>query len=325
MHLQIYKQPTYTTQSGILVKNLELSFQVFGQPIGQAPIVLVHHALTGNSDVVSEEFGWWKTVIGKGKTIDTNTYTILAIDVLGNGYHSPFPEHLNQKDFSIYDIANLFYKVIDHLGITKIFACIGGSVGGGIAWEMAVQRPFFIQKLIPIASDWKASDWIIGHNHIQEQILNQSSQGLETARMMAMLFYRTPESFIKKFNRKQVENKDEFKVNSWLDFHGNRLQERYSIESYKMMNHLLATLDISKHRSSFLEAITPITCEVIQVGINSDLYFSALENKKTQQELNTLGIKNSYFEIDSVHGHDAFLIEYDQLIHILHPIFNIPS
>lgn len=325
MPLQKYKQPSFTTQSGVLTKNLELSYQIFGQPLGQSPIVLVHHALTGNSDVASDEFGWWKTLIGHGKTINLDTYTVLAIDVLGNGYESEYPSHLNQKDFSIYDIAQLFYKMIDHLGITQLFACIGGSVGGGIAWEMAVQRPFFIQKLVPIASDWKASDWIIGHNHIQEQILNKSPQGLETARMMAMLFYRTPESFVKKFNREQTDKTKEYKVNSWLDFHGNRLQERYSIESYKMMNHLLATLDITKYRTSFSETVKPITSEVIQVGINSDLYFSASENKKTKLELDALGIKNSYYEIDSIHGHDAFLIEYDQLSQILHPVFNTSS
>lgn len=322
MCLQTYKPSSYTTQSGVTYKNLELSFQCFGQPLGEHPIVLVHHALTGNSDVASKHTGWWNTLIGYQKTIDLNTYTVLAIDVLGNGFESEFPEALNHKDFSIYDIAQLFYKVIDHLGITTLFACVGGSVGGGISWEMAVQRPYFIQKLIPIATDWKASDWIIGHNHIQDQILSQDHLGLETARMMAMLFYRTPESFVEKFNRKQTEDTNDFKVNSWLDFHGKRLNERYLKSSYRMMNHLLATLDITKHRGGFTEVIKPLTCEIIQIGINSDLYFSASENKQTQLKLNTLGIKNSYFEIDSVHGHDAFLIEYNQLSEILYPVFN---
>lgn len=321
MSLQTYKQSTYTTQSGVTAKNLELTYQCFGKPLGDAPIVLVHHALTGNSDVASQEAGWWKTLIGQGKTINLNTYTVLAINVLGNGYKNEYPKNINHKDFAIYDIAQLFYKVIDHLGITTLFACIGGSVGGGIAWEMAVQRPFFIEKLIPIASDWKASDWIIGHNHIQDKILTMDNAGLETARMMAMLFYRTPESFVEKFNRQYSNNTTEFKVNDWLNFHGNRLKERYSLEAYRMMNHLLATLDITKNRSGFTEAVKPITSEIIQIGIRSDLYFSASENKKTQVKLNGLGIKNSYFEIDSVHGHDAFLIEYDQLSEILNPVF----
>ena len=323
MCLQTYNCKTYTTQSGVPYKNLQLTYQIFGKDLGQAPVVLVHHALTGNSDVANQKTGWWNTLIGNDKTIDLNTYTVLAIDVLGNGYQTDFPEHINYKDFNIYDISQLFYRVIDHLGITGLFACIGGSVGGGISWEMAVQRPYFIENLIPIATDWKASDWIIGHNHIQEQILNQDNLGLETARMMAMLFYRTPESFIEKFNRQHTsDDSNEFKVNSWLDFHGRRLNERYSKASYKMMNHLLATLDITNQRVNFKEAVNPITSKVIQVGINSDLYFSASENKKTQTILNTLGIENKYFEIDSVHGHDAFLIEYDQLSQILYPVFN---
>lgn len=322
MCLQTYKSSTYTTQSGVVYKHLLLTYQTFGQPLGEAPIVLVHHALTGNSDVASDETGWWKTLVGYNKTIDLNQYTVLAIDVLGNGYQSNFPETINPKDFTIYDIAQLFYKVIDSIGITNLFACIGGSVGGGIGWEMAVQRPYFIKKLIPIATDWKASDWIIGHNHIQEQVLQQNNLGLETARMMAMLFYRTPESFIEKFNRQRTQDETAFKVNDWLNFHGKRLNERYSKTSYLMMNHLLATLDITAYKTSFEDAVKPISSEIIQVGINSDLYFSASENKKTKLELDKLGIKNSYHEIDSIHGHDAFLIEYDQLSSILNPFFN---
>ncbi len=322
MFLQKHNIHKYITQSGVEYKNLQLTYQVVGKALGTAPIVLVHHALTGNSDVASDENGWWNTLVGFNKTIDLNLYTVLSIDVFGNGFKTTFPEGINYKAFTIYDIAQLFYNVVDHLGITNLFACIGGSIGGGISWEMAVQRPYFINKLIPIATDWKASDWIIGHNHIQEQILNQQDSGLETARMMAMLFYRTPESFDEKFNRQRTQTDDDFKVNSWLNFHGDRLNQRYAIDSYKMMNHLLATLDITAHRTSFQEAVKPISSEIIQIGINSDLYFSASENKATQHTLNALGIQNSYFEIDSKHGHDAFLIEYNQLQAILNPIFN---
>ena len=322
MSIQTHKEPRYTTQSGILYKNLELSYQIFGQKKGEAPVVLVHHALTGNSDVASEDKGWWKTLIGKGKTINTDIYTVLAIDVLGNGYNFDKPEEMKPKDFTIFDIAQLFYKVIDTIGVKQIYACIGGSIGGGIGWEMIIQRPTFIQKLIPIATDWKASDWIIGHNHIQNQILQLDTSGLETARMMAMLFYRTPESFTEKFNRSFIDEEKEFKVNDWLNFHGKRLNKRYKKSSYIMMNHLLSTLDVTYNRSKFKDVIKPVTTEIIQVGINSDLYFSASENIKTKALLDQVGIKNTYLEIDSVHGHDAFLIEYDQLNHLLTPVFN---
>ena len=191
----------FTTESGYFYPKFELSYQVFGQELKTAPTVLVNHALTGNSNVAGEN-GWWNSIIGLGKVIDTNTYTVIGFNVPGNGYdenHDNFIE--NFEDFTARDIARLFGLGLELIGVTKLFAAIGGSLGGGIAWEIAVLYPNLIENLIPVASDWKASDWILAHNKTQLQILSNSSKPVHDARMMAMLFYRTADSFKQKFNR----------------------------------------------------------------------------------------------------------------------------
>ena len=191
----------FTTLSKV-TQNLELSYQLFGKELHSAPIVLVNHALTGNSNVTGDD-GWWSALIGDGKCIDTNKYTILAFNIPGNGYDGFVID--NYKDFVAGDIANVFLWGLRELKIKKLFAVIGGSLGGGIAWEMAALNPKITEHLIPVASDWKSTDWLIANCQIQEQFLVNSKQPVHDARMHAMLCYRTPESFKERFKRSTNE------------------------------------------------------------------------------------------------------------------------
>ena len=308
----------FTTESGAFYAALNLSFQVFGLELHTAPIVLVNHALTGNSQVVGST-GWWNDLIGANKTIDTTKYTILAFNVPGNGFDDAIIE--NYLDFTTRDIARIFIEGINFLEIKKTYAVIGGSVGGGIAWEMVALEPKITQHLIPIATDWKSTDWLIANCFLQEQILNNSSKPIEDARTHAMLCYRTPESFASKFQRTTNEELAIFNVESWLLHHGEKLQKRFQISSYKMMNQLLKTIDITRNRDSFEEITSKIEADIHIIGINSDLFFTANENIATYEELKKYKNNVTYQEIVSIHGHDAFLIEYKQLHNLLQDIF----
>jgi homoserine O-acetyltransferase len=308
----------FTTESGVFYASLNLSFEVFGLALNTAPIVLVNHALTGNSQVIGEN-GWWNSLIGESKTIDTQKYTILAFNVPGNGYDDTLIE--KYSDFNARDIAKLFLEGIKVLKIQKLYAIIGGSVGGGIAWEMVALEPKITQHLIPIATDWKSTDWLIANCFLQELILNNSRKPIEDARIHAMLCYRTPESFKEKFQRTTNEDLAIFNVESWLNHHGTKLQKRFQLSAYKMMNQLLKTIDIARNKGSFEEIAAKIEAEIHIVAINSDLFFTANENLETYELLKKLNKRVSYYEIDSIHGHDAFLIEYEQLDNLLKDIF----
>ena len=308
----------FITESGAQYPILYLSYQVFGPSLNTAPIVLVNHALTGNSNVIGEQ-GWWNDLIGESKTIDTNKYTVLAFNVPGNGYDGFGIE--NYQDFNARDIARIFNQGIEALQIPQLFAIIGGSVGGGIAWEMAALEPKITQHLIPIATDWKSTDWLIANCFLQEQILANSSKPIEDARIHAMLCYRTPESFSSKFQRTTNEELAVFNIESWLAHHGNKLQKRFQLSAYKMMNQLLKTIDITRGRDSFATVAATIEANIHIIGIDSDLFFTANENRGTYEELRKYKENVSYQEIVSIHGHDAFLIEYQQLHNLLATIF----
>ncbi|NRR90201.1 alpha/beta fold hydrolase [Winogradskyella undariae] len=309
----------YATESG-KTTSLNLSYQTFGKPLHTAPIILVNHALTGNSNVIGEN-GWWNDIIGENKCIDTNEYTILSFNILGNGYDNKAENIIeNYKDFTARDIAKLFALAIEELKIQHLFAVIGGSVGGGIAWELAALKPRLIKHLIPIATDWKSTDWVIANCHIQDALLNNSSQPLVDARMHAMTLYRTPESLTQKFDRTK---KDEsfFNIESWLSYHGNALNDRFQVAAYKLMNQVLRTIDITRDRNDFLDVASKIESDIHIITINSDLFFKADENWNTFVELKGKKENVNIHEIKSIHGHDAFLIEFDQLARFLKPIF----
>ena len=318
--IQYIEIPKYTTISGKTMP-INLSYQLFGCALHSAPVVLVNHALTGNSNVAGSK-GWWNALIGPNKPIDTNHFTILAFNIPGNGYDG-HTNHLieNYKDFVARDIAKLFLSAIEALGIHQLFAAIGGSLGGGIAWEMAAFNPKITKHLIPVASDWKSTDWIIANCLIQEQFLVNSKRPIQDARMHAMLCYRTPESLKNRFQRSQNEEFNLFNIETWLIHHGDKLQKRFQLSAYKLMNHLLKTIDITTNRGSASEVLKTIEAEIHIIGIDSDLFFVSEENTSTLKLLHPNLTNVSYHEITSIHGHDAFLIEYEQLNAIIKEIF----
>jgi len=312
----------WITENGKSYQNVPLFWQKFGPEIGTAPIVLVNHALTGNSNVAGEN-GWWNALIGKNKTIDTNDFTVVNFNIPGNGFDGAYENLIhNYKDFTAKDIAQIFWQGLNALEIENLFAVIGGSLGGGIAWEMAALQPTKIENLIPVATDWKATNWVIANVLVQDQILNNSDDPISDARIHAMLLYRTPQSLGLKFNREKSASESSFHIETWLLHHGEKLQNRFRLASYKLMNHLLKTVDISKNHQNFEAVANEIQANIHVIAVDSDLFFIPEENRESVKLLQQTKSNVFYHEIRSIHGHDAFLIEFEQLSKIIQPIFN---
>jgi len=292
-------------------QTVHLSYQIFGRALHTAPIILVNHALTGNSSLTD----WWSPIVGSGKAIDTDRYTVVSIDIPGNGHDSVI-DHLvyNYKEWTLEDVAHAFAKALRQLKICYVHAGIGGSIGGCLLWEMTVAYPELFGTIIPIAADWKATDWLIAQCHIQERLLLNSNKPVEDARQHAMTFYRTPQSLRYKFKREKEEN---FKVKSWLNYHGKALKSRFTLPAYQLVNHLLASTNAAKnHDDNILKAVVNSDVKIRIIAIDSDGFFIAQEDQESYELL-----KNykdvEYNEIKSIHGHDAFLIEHDQVEEII--------
>ena len=316
--LKTLKIRDISLDSSFNYEEFKVSYQNIGKKIGSNPIVLVLHPLTGNSNVAGKD-GWWKKIIYPGGPINTNKYTIISFNIPGNGYDSVYFD--NYKDFNTSDIARIFKKALDELNISKLYAVIGGSIGAGLSWELATLFPNLIRNLIPIAGDWKSTDWMIANTTVQNEILNLSNDSLKAARMHAMLCYRTPGSFKIRFNRSYNYDQNIFNVQSWLYHHGEKLKNRFDLRSYKMMNHLLSSINITRYGEKIEIILKKIQSKITIISIDSDLFFPLEEDKKTIKIAKKAGVEINHEVINSVFGHDAFLMEYSKLSKILKNIF----
>ena len=308
----------FKTHSGAVFDSIKLYYQQFGKQIGTAPVVLVNHSLTGDSKLTGEG-GWWSEMIGPDKIIDTNRYTVLGFNIPGNGVMDQ--TFSNPEDFHAGDIAFLFLKGLHALDVKFLHALIGGSIGGGIAWEMIAIAPKLCKFLVPVAADWKANDWIIANTFLQKRILINSKQPLEDARIHAMLTYRTPKSFDSRFGRTKNQELEVYNIESWLMYHGDKLAKRFKLKAYQMMNHLLASVNIEREGKSVEDIIKKINAEIHLIAIDSDLFFTPGEDRKTFEIGKKIKKNIFYHELTSIHGHDAFLIENEKMAQILAKIF----
>ncbi|MBB6332073.1 homoserine O-acetyltransferase [Chryseobacterium sediminis] len=288
--------------------HIPLSYQLFGKDLFTAPIILINHALTGNSDVSGEK-GWWKKLVGKNQIIDTDQYTVLCFNIPGNGYDDFLIE--GYEDFTPSDIAAIFLKGLESLHIKNIYAIIGGSLGGGIAWEMLTKQPDLAEIFIPIACDYRTHDWLHAQCLVQKFLLNDKEEPLQKARIHAMLCYRTPQSLNDRFQNQYNQEKQRLKSEDWLVYHGNALNERFSLKAYKLMNHLLMNINADESTLEKIEA------RMHMISVDTDLFFPASEIRMCFENLKEKNKNVSYHEIQSIHGHDAFLMEYQQLNNII--------
>lgn len=295
-----------------------LTYEVFGQPLGSAPLVLVGHALTANSTLVGEK-GWWEPIVGPHKAIDTDRASVLCFNIPGNGYDGFFFD--NEDYLTATDIARIFILGLKALNISEVALFVAGSIGGGIAWSMVAQNEIRFKRFVPIATDWKSTDWIIAHCHIQERLLQEETEwGLKLARQHAMLTYRTPQSFDSRFQRERKSSK--YAVESWLDYHGDALSARFHARAYRHLNRILRQIDAVQEGQTFESVFAAIDTEFFVVSITSDLLFIPTEDDKTVTALRTLGKPTDHFKIYSLHGHDAFLIEHDQVAAVIKGIWS---
>lgn len=306
--------PYIQNYRGEVYQNIRLSYEVAGPQLGTAPIVLVCHALTGNSHVAGED-GWWATLIGKGRTIDTDKYSVLAFNIPGNAYDGVECE--DPLRYDVRDVAKLFLEGLRLLGVESVYTIIGASLGGGVAWTLAMLAPSLATQLIPVACDYRASDWLLAQTLVQQNILDHSTNPIEDARIHAMLCYRSPESLNQRFRNQDTRVAGKYDVVSWLEYHGDTLRKRFRLSAYHVMTFLTSSIRAAEEVSE----LARIDADIHLISIDSDLLFTHSRAEALYQQLAPLKSNTTLGVIRSVHGHDAFLIEYPQLCALLAPYF----
>lgn len=292
--------------------NCEISY-TYIKNSSSFPTVVVLHALTGNSEVTGEK-GWWKEIIGEQKVIDTKQYNILSIDTLGNGFFTQTHQEIHSVDqIQIQDIAKINLWLLNELKLTEIHSLIGGSLGGAIVWEMWHLSPEKFQQIICIGSHPFEDHWIKASSYLQKQLLHENEKGYEQARMWSMLFYRNALGIDEKFKNSSQS------IENWLEYHGTSLKKRFSKKSYEIMNHLLGAIGKDLKKAEVLETAKANNTNIVVVSISSDWLFHPQHQIDWVNELNEVHPNVKHHSLESIHGHDAFLIEFEKLEKILTP------
>src|SRR5882724_12062375 len=302
--------------------------------------LLVCHALSGSARVAD----WWPQLVGPGQPFDTTRYCVIGVNAIGSCYGSTGPrsEHPQRRgdlygsDFPLItcrDMVRAQTLLLDYLGIERLHAVIGGSIGGMQALSWAVDFPARVERCIAIGAA-PLSAMGLALNHLQRQaILNDPAwqgghyaldqppvAGLALARAIAVCSYKSAELFSERFARRPDRSGEDprssltarYDIAGYLDYQGSIFTPRFDANSYLVLSKAMDTFDLAegeKSSASLQAALGRIRARLLLVGISSDWLFPPSDVRALAWAARAAGVKAKYAELNSSHGHDGFLAE----------------
>lgn len=340
-------------ETGDLLKTPTIAYETYGKLNKEkSNVILICHALTGDAHAAGwhegdKKPGWWNIIIGPEKPLDTNKYFIICSNVIGSCKGSTGPSSINPDtgkpyalDFpiiTITDMVNAQKILLDHLGISQLFAVVGGSMGGMQVLQWTINYPDMIRNAIMIASGAYSTPQQIAFNAVERRAITEDpnwnkgnyydkekpEQGLSVARMIGHITYLSNESMYEKFGRRLQDKKDfsydfsnEFQVESYLEYQGASFTKKFDANSYLYMTKALDYYDV-RVNNSLEEAFKNIKSKMLIMSITSDWLYPNDHMEEIVRALRANNVNVSYSKLNSEYGHDAFLIENGQMNYIL--------
>ena len=341
---------------GQTINDFPLAYETYGSlNENKNNAILVFHALTGDQFVtgknpITKKDGWWSYAVGPNKSIDTNKYFVICANVIGGCMGSFGPNHENPKTKKIYgtdfpvitinDMVNAQINLLDFFGIKKLFAVIGGSMGGMQVLQFISNFPDKAKTVIPIACTSSHSAQNIAFNELGRQAIAADhnwldgkynlkntvpDKGLAVARMAAHITYLSKKGLQEKFGRKLQERDDlkfgfdaDFQIESYLRYQGSVFVDRFDANSYLYITRAMDYFDLVKQFNGNLSnAFKNTEAKFFIISFTSDWLYPTQENKDIVIALNAIGANVGFVEIESDKGHDSFLLEVPDFLKAL--------
>jgi homoserine O-acetyltransferase/O-succinyltransferase len=312
--------------------------------------ILVCHALSGDSHVAGyrpgedpddAKVGWWDVMVGPGKAIDTDRFFVVCSNVLGGCSGTTGPGSLDPRTDTPYglrfplvtieDMVDVQARLLDTLGIDRLLAVVGGSMGGMQALAWSRRYPDRVRAVVADATTPRLGAQAIAFNEVGRQAIlgdphfaggdyydadQQPDAGLAIARMVGHITYLSDSSMRAKFGRKLRERVDyaydfvsEFEVETYLAHQGRRFVERFDANTYLYMTKAMDYFDLASEATSLAAALQDVRARWLVLSFSSDWLFPTASSRELVTALQTVGAEVSFAEIDSPYGHDAFLLE----------------
>jgi homoserine O-acetyltransferase len=328
-------------ESGEKLGPITLAYETFGQLNAEKNnAVLICHALTGDSHVAGVG-GWWSSLIGPSRGIDTDKYFVICSNVLGGCKGSTGPSSTDPKTgqpygidfplFTIKDIVDAQRHLINHLGIKRLVSVIGGSMGGMQVLQWMASYPQRIRSAIPIATTMKHTPQQIAFNEVGRQSVMADlewqngkyygkaipSKGLAIARMIGHITYMSDASMAEKFGRKFRSQRGPFKfspdfeVENYLRNRGDNFVKRFDANSYLYLTKAIDYFNILNGHS-LGDIFRGLTAKVLVIAFRSDWLYPAYQSQEIAKACKLGGVDASYIELNASYGHDSFLVETEQ-------------
>lgn len=340
-----------TLASGRALDRVEVAYETWGElDADRANAILICHALSGDSHVAgllpgasrtSGAVGWWDSMVGPGKAIDTDRFFVVCANVLGGCSGTTGPSSIDPATgepfglrfplVTIEDMADAHARLLDALGIERLAAVVGGSMGGMQALALAKRHPERIASVIADATTWRLGAQAIAFNEVGRRAIledpafargdyygapAQPESGLAIARMIGHITYLSVESMHQKFGRRLQRSDDyaydfvsEFQVESYLEHQGRRFVERFDANTYLYMTKAMDYFDLQGDAPTLAEALRGIDARFLVLSFSSDWLFPTDRSRELVAALREIGAECTFAEIPSDYGHDAFLLE----------------
>lgn len=331
-----------------LLSPISIAYQTYGELNAEkSNAILICHALTGDQYVASEhpvtkKIGWWETLVGPGKPIDTTRFFVICPNILGGCMGSTGPASIDPKTdrpyglnfpvITIGDMVSAQVRLIDHLGIDQLFCVVGGSMGGMQVLEWASSHTERVYSAVPIATAaWHSSqniafhevgrqavmadpDWCAGDYHSHQKV---PRNGLAVARMAAHITYLSEEALHSKFGRSLQGGSEltfsfnaDFQVESYLRHQGSTFVDRFDANSYLYITRAMDYFDLAaEHGDVLANAFRGTKTRFLIVSFTSDWLYPTRGSREIVQALNAVAANVSFVEIETNSGHDSFLLE----------------
>ncbi len=346
-------------ESGAVLGPVTIAYETYGNlSPAKDNVVLIEHAFSGDSHVAGyyrddEEKlnpGWWDSVVGPGKGIDTDKYFAICSNILGGCMGTTGPGTINPETGKPYglefpmvtigDMVDAQKKLLDHLGIEKLLCVIGGSVGGMQVLEWCVRYPHMVRSAVPVASTMRHSAMAIAFNEVARQAImadpnwkrgayygaEPPDTGLAVARMVGHVTYLSDEAMRRKFGRSLQDKNDfsyefdiDFQVESYLRYQGTKFVQRFDANSLLYITKAADYFDLTQKspRSADERDFSRTNAKFLVISYTSDWLYPTYQSKELVQALKRTGNDVSFCEIEADAGHDAFLIPDPRLRKIL--------
>ena len=326
-----YTQP-FTTEGGYTFPSLDIAYDTYGtMNADKSNVIWVCHALTANSDVAD----WWPHTVEKGRFLDPERYFVVCANFLGSHYGTTGPLSVNPQtgepwygDFpliTVRDMVRVHQLLAKHLGIKRVKLLIGSSIGGFQCLEWSVMQPDFAEKAAFIATSPRTNAWASGFNESQRMAIEcdptygergaeAGLNGMSVARSIALLSYRGGMAY--NISQEDAEPNNvsfERRVLTYQRYQGEKLRRRFNAYSYYRLSQAVDSHNLGRGRGSVEEALSQIKAQSLVVAITSDILFTPADH-----DVLVANIPNVEFHtIDSVFGHDGFLVEHERLNRII--------